>query len=99
MDRKELDELWRNRVAQAKLRFDLARNRTNAIVRDFPLADTSPDGRDGYRHAIRLENLALAEYNRVRQIYADLVTGGAVPDEDEWQRHKGAGGSGMYVPS
>ena len=83
MGRKELEELWRSRVTAAKVRFMSARKRTNDVVRDYPLENTSPDGLYAYQQAIRQENLALAEYNRVRRIYADLVSCGIVPDESE----------------
>ncbi len=83
MDRKELEELWRTRVLAAKLRFQSARDHTNAIVREFPLADTSPDGRYAYQRAVGRENAALAEYNRVLRMYERLVHGGIEPDEGE----------------
>ncbi len=89
MDRKELEELWRSRVLAAKLRFDAARDRTNAIVREFPLAGTSPNSRYAYQRAVRLENAALAEYQHVLRIYTDLVVRHMVPDEDDWHRRKG----------
>ena len=94
MDRMELEELWRSRVAEAKSRYDTARNRTNAVIRDFPFADTAADGHFAYRHAIGLENVTIAEYNRVLRIFADLVHRGIVPDENEWRARKDGGGSG-----
>lgn len=94
MKREELEDLWRTRVAEAKLRFDTARNRTNAIVRDFPLEGTSSDGLYAYRVALRAEGDALAEYNRVLRIYTDLVHDGVIPAEDQWPRRKETRGSG-----
>jgi hypothetical protein len=74
------------------LRWDFARSYTNEVVRDFPIGDRSHDGDFAYTRAIRLENLALAQYQQVVQIYAALVNDGIVPNEDEWQqRRKGAG--------
>lgn len=94
MERKETEELWRRRVAEVKLQFDSARSRTNAVVREFALDGTSADGRYAYDSAIRLENAALAEYNRVLRIYTDLWHKGIVPDEDDWARRNGASGKG-----
>lgn len=87
MDRRELEQLWRGRVAEAERRFKAARDRTNAVVRDFPVDGISPDGRYAYEQAVRHENAALAEYRRVVQVYTDLVTRGIVPGEDEGPPH------------
>ena len=94
MDRSEMEELWRRRIAEAKLRFDSARSRTNAVVREFALDGTSADGRYAYRNAIRVENVALAEYNRVLRIYTDLMHDGIASDEDDWARRQGASSEG-----
>ncbi len=94
MDRRELEALWSSRLAEVKTRFDAARERTNSIVRKIPLADRSSESRYAYQRAVRLENAALAEYNRVLRIYTELIDRGTVPDEDDWQRRQGTPGSG-----
>ena len=81
MERHELEELWRRRLASAKLRLDFARNYLNEVQTDFPIDDGSPDGQYAYQRAIRAENGALAEYHRALRIYTDLVMDGKLPEE------------------
>ena len=82
MERQESEELWRNRLASAKLRLDFARNYLNEVQRDFPIDDTSPDGQYAFRRALRAENVALAEFHRLLRIYTDLVMDGKIPPEE-----------------
>ena len=88
-DRKTLEELWRARVADAKLRLDFACQFVREVERDFPLGgEPSPDGRFARERALRLENLARNEYGRVLRLYSDLVVAGKVPDENDWLPHQ-----------
>lgn len=81
-DRKALEDLWRARLANVRLRFDLARNHTNEIHRDRRSgALPSPDGSLVYQQAVGEETMALAEYRRVLRVFTSLVLRGEIPDE------------------
>ena len=85
-DHKTLEDRWRQRLKDAALRVDFARNYVKEVQRDFP-ADTLPstDGRYLQR-ALHAQTLALKEYQRVLRIYTDLVVHGKIPDEAHWPR-------------
>lgn len=91
MERQELEDLWRRRLRDAKLRLDFARSFLTEVHQSFPLDDTSSDGQFARQEALRAENVALAEYNRVLRIFTDLVIREEIPDEDQWHREAGAG--------
>ena len=94
-DRKTLEDLWRQRLNDAKLRVDFARNFVLEVERDFPSSEIpSSDGLFAHEKAIRAENDALAEYLRVRRIYDDLILNRTIPDEAEWLKARGAKASG-----
>ena len=81
-DRKALEEFWLNRLHDAKLRLDFARNYVIEVKQDFSSPDIpASDGNFAYRQALRVENLALAEYQRVLRIFSDLTVRGIFPDE------------------
>ena len=65
MGNEELEELWRSRLADAKLRLDYA---TSYAQRG------SSDG-----GALRAQAEALAEYTRTLRTFTDLVMDGRVP--------------------
>ena len=90
MERQALEDLWRTRLKDAELRLYFARNYVAEVHRDFPLTDTSSDGQYAYQRALRMENLALAQYTRVLRLYTDLVMRGQIPDKDEWLKTAGA---------
>jgi len=88
-ERRTLEELWRCRLQDARLRLDFARNYTKEIQRDFPNNEIpSPDGAYAQQRAIRGENAALAQYRRVLEIYTNLVTRGEIPAETAWPQSK-----------
>ena len=81
-DRQALQELWRKRLADAKVRLDFARHFVTEVKQDLQSPDIpTPDGSYAYRRALRAETLALREYSRVLRIYQDLAVRGVVPDE------------------
>ena len=82
MERRKLEELWRGRLADARLRLDFATSYVNEVQQDFALDEPSPDGQLAYERAVRAQNAALAEYNRVLRTFSDLVIDGKIPDED-----------------
>lgn len=84
-DREELEDRWRKRVTDAKLRLDSARTYVKEVQRDLPHGDVpAPDGDYAYRHALHAENFALVEYNHVLRIFTDLIINGKIPGEDDW---------------
>ena len=95
LTRREIEEVWRNRVRDAQLRLDFARNFVKEVQRDFP-PDSVPsaDGRFAFQKALRVENFALAEYRRVLRIFTDLALGGKTPDENAWWHRKAASAGG-----
>ena len=81
-DLKKVTELWRKRLDDAKLRVDFARQYKKEVERDFPVGSIpTADGNFAFHRALRAENVALAEYNRVLRIYGHLILHGEVPDE------------------
>ncbi len=93
--RKAFEDVWRQRLQDAKLRLDFAHNYVLEVERDFPRAELpSPDGTLAHQKALRFETAALAEYRRVLQIYTDLMVRGTIPDESDWQRRAAADARG-----
>ena len=76
MNRKELEDLWRNRLAESKLRVDFARN--------F-LKEVAPDSLE-HAVALRAESAAQADYIRTLRLYTHLVLDSKIPDAHEWLR-------------
>jgi hypothetical protein len=94
-DRRALERLWLNRLNDAKLRLDFARNYLAEVQRDYPSRDI-PEHEHHFAHnkAVRAEDIALAEYNRVLRVYTDLTVDGIIPDESEWLKAQPAGACG-----
>jgi len=94
-DRKLLEELWRDRLNEARLRVELARNFLREIQQDFKNGTMpQPDGDFAFQRAGRAENSALAEYSRVLRVFHDLTVKGKIPDETDWPpRYRAARGS------
>lgn len=94
VDRPALEALWRNRLKDARLRLDFARNYVTEIQRDFSSNELpSPDGHYALGKALRGETAALREYHRILRIFADIVTKGNIPKEKDWPRQT-TGGEG-----
>jgi len=92
-DRKALEDLWRLRLHDAKLRLDLARNYLKEFLEDFSLKDLSrAEGKFAWQEAVRAESLAQREYSRLRRVYRDLTINGVIPDEGEWLKVQAASG-------
>jgi hypothetical protein len=84
--RLAIEELWRRRLDDAKVRAYRAHQRLEEIERDISSgAMNSMDGQFAFEKAIRTENLALAEYNRVLSIFSDLILRGIIPAENTWR--------------
>lgn len=85
---RQLEELWRLRLSNARLRVQFARSYVKEVQRDLAEgAVPSADGNFSFERAIRAENMALAEYNRVLRIFTDLVLRRILPDESASAAH------------
>src|SRR5215831_3713036 len=90
-DRKALENLWRLRLHDAKLRLELARNCLKELLGDFPLNEISrAEGKFAYQEAVRAESLAQREYNGLRRVYRDLTINGVIPDDGDWLQAQAA---------
>ena len=78
LDRSSLEELWHNRLNEARFRLDLAHNYAINLRASFPAILTSVE-RFAVAEAIRAESVALTEHSRILRIYADLVIDGKDP--------------------
>jgi hypothetical protein len=68
-DRKGVEELWRKRLSDARLRLESALKHVKEVQKDLVGAPLlSPDGWAPYERALRAENLAFEEYQRVRSV-------------------------------
>ena len=82
-DREKLEDLWRDRLQDAKLRHAFACNVRQEVQRDLQHGEVpSADRNFALERALRAENRALAEYDRVLRIFAALVVAGKIPDEE-----------------
>ena len=86
-ERHALENLWRDRMQNARLQLDSAHTRLSALQRATS-GTPSLDGNFTYQQAIRAMNLALEEYCRVLQLFTELVVEGTTPNEGEWLRSK-----------
>ena len=94
-NRRDLEELWLNRLSDAKLRLEFARNYVIEVKQDFLSPDIpGADGHFAFRQALRAESAAFSEYNLVLRIFSDLALRGIVPDEAEWLKAQAANRSG-----
>jgi hypothetical protein len=90
-DRRILEDLWRSRLNDAKLRLDFAHGYLAAVQGDYAARDIpASDHHFAYQKALRAEGLALQEYRRVLHIFADLLFHGIIPDEADWHRRHAA---------
>jgi DNA-binding NarL/FixJ family response regulator len=80
-DREILKDLWLSRLTEAKKRVDLAAARVQQI-QDELLGMSSSEGNLARAQALRVVDDALKRYDRVRQIYTDLILHGKIPKID-----------------
>ena len=71
--RQELEDFWGQRLKDAKLRLDLARNYLNEVQSDLKSGSIpSPDRHHAYQHALRAEILAVKCFRRVLDTFNAL---------------------------
>src|SRR4051812_4608452 len=78
LSRRDLEDLWRERMQIARIRYRIARDACSDAMARQPDA-APPDGSFGYTQALRAANAALAEYRRLLIIFNDLVINGKMP--------------------
>jgi hypothetical protein len=82
--RQELENQLRERVANAKVRLDLARNYVREVQRDLKSGTiTESDGHHAHQYALQAETLALQHYQSVLNTLSTLVLTGKIPDEQD----------------
>jgi len=68
-EREALENPWRQRVNNAKLRLEFARNYMDEVKQDFPCEDIpASDHHFAHQQALTAENWALKEYHRALRI-------------------------------
>jgi hypothetical protein len=82
--RQELENLWKTRVGDAKVRLDLASQYVKEVQRDLKAgAIPSADGRYAHHRALQAETLAIKHYRRVLNNFTALMLNGKIPDEQD----------------
>ena len=83
-NREALEQLWRRRLNDAKLRLEFAKNYLKEVQRDLRLGGIpTSDSNFAYKKALRAETAALAEYHRTLRIVTDLFVRGNPPQGDK----------------
>ena len=77
-DRQALEAKWRERLENARTRYEAAR----AAVQGARESQHAPDDSFVLDNALRAEHHALTEFNRVTRILNDLVAHGTIPEEE-----------------
>ncbi len=79
-----IEDLWRARLRDAKLRLDFARQYVKEVEDEYKPGDLpASDAHFAMRAALRAETFALTEYRRILRIFADLVLEGKCAAEPE----------------
>src|SRR5579864_1780822 len=79
---QNVEDLWRGRLAAARLTYETAVTRFRTASEDFRSNHTpSPDGGFSVHLAIAAESNARKEYMRVLRLFTDLVLYGKIPEE------------------
>ncbi|MBZ5622870.1 MAG: hypothetical protein LAQ69_29665 [Acidobacteriia bacterium] len=79
---QDVEELWRDRLSEAKARYEIAVARFRTAAEDVRTRHTpGPDGSFSVHLAIAEESSARKEYMRVLRVFTDLLLNGRIPDE------------------
>ena len=79
--RQALDEYWRQRLGDARRRYEAARAALK-IASDIHSDAPSPDGSFAFGRALRVEREALVEYTHILRIFSAVVIRGKTPNEE-----------------
>jgi hypothetical protein len=74
-DRGELEDAWRARVENSRLRYQEATTRYGELLKQQRDGPESP-----LAHARHAESAALVEYLRVLRLFTDLIVQGKLPE-------------------
>jgi hypothetical protein len=77
--RQELEEIWRQRVRQARLRYEDASAAFRSTWGEHFETRLSADPMHAIQQARKVESQALTEYVRVLKIFTELVLRGKAP--------------------
>jgi hypothetical protein len=77
--RQELEEIWRQRVREARLRYEEACAAFRSTWGEHFETGLSADPTHAIQEARKVESQALAEYVRVLKIFTELVLRGEAP--------------------
>ena len=90
-NRQQLEEEWRGRVRDARLRLQLAQNYVREVRADRVAGAVLPaDGDYAWQRALHAESLALQHYRDVLKIFTDLVVSGKIPEQaGDWEKDGG----------
>ena len=91
-DRKTLENIWQQRLTDAKLHVDFASHYVNEVHHDCSSGTVREHA--ALNKAVRSRERAIEEYNRVLQIYDDLMVKGTLPDEADWLKRQAAHATG-----
>jgi lipopolysaccharide biosynthesis regulator YciM len=84
--RRELEIMWRERVDQARSRYEYKSVVCKLLLAErveaFPILSPDPDGTLALHQALQREFETRGEFRRVLRIYTDLVTRGSVPADN-----------------
>jgi hypothetical protein len=81
-NKRELEDMWRERVREARDRYTQATGLFRATWDKHFDMQMNSDGVHAIQRAREAESRALAEYVRVMKIFANLVISGHIPPEE-----------------
>jgi len=77
-ERRALEALWRDRLQNARIRYQAAKAAVQ-VARELQSDATSPDGSFAFNQALKAESHSLAELKRALEILNDLVNHDKIP--------------------
>jgi hypothetical protein len=79
--KKELEDIWRERVREARLKYEDASDAFRATWSEHFESRLTADSTLARQQARDVETAALCEYVRVLRIYTDLTVHGKLPED------------------
>jgi len=84
--RRELEDLWRSKLEQSRLRYSAATEEYRKLLRETP-EPVAPRPDSPLAHARQRESETLAEYARVLGVFTDLAIHRKPPEEQSEANH------------